>query len=101
MIIFTRMEHVVFLDSLSFLPCALRKLFGLEATISWYSHCFNTDEILDYVGPMHNISCYGVDEMIGGERNQFLAWYERQKYEPIDNRRVLLSYCQDDLTVLS
>jgi hypothetical protein len=49
---------------------------------------------------MHNISCYGVDEMSGGERNQFLAWYERQKYEPIDNRRVLLSYCQDDVKLI-
>jgi hypothetical protein len=33
------MEHLVFLDSVSFLPCALRKLpeaFGLTAAKSWY-----------------------------------------------------------------
>jgi len=28
------------------------------------------------------------------------VWYERQKSEPFDNRRVLESYCQDDVTVL-
>jgi len=72
-----RMEHLVFLDSVSFLPCAMRKLpeaFGLEATKSRYSQYFNTEENLDYVGPMPDISYYGVDEMIGGERKEFLAW---------------------------
>ena len=36
-IISMKMDHLVFLDSVSFLPCALRKLpeaFGLEATKS-------------------------------------------------------------------
>ena len=59
-------EHLVFLDSVSFLPCALRKLpeaFGLQVTKSWYPHCINTEENLDYVGPMPDISYYGVDEM--------------------------------------
>ena len=61
-----KMEHLVFLDSVSFLPCALRKLpeaFGLQATKSWYPHYFNTYENIDYVVPMHEISYYGVDEM--------------------------------------
>jgi hypothetical protein len=38
-IICMKMEHLEFLDSVSFLPCALRKLpvaFGLEAAKSWY-----------------------------------------------------------------
>jgi len=36
-----KMEHLVFLDSVSFLPCPLRKLpeaFGLMACRSWYPH---------------------------------------------------------------
>jgi len=36
-----KLEHLVFLDSLSFLPCALRKLpeaFGLSSSKSWYPH---------------------------------------------------------------
>jgi len=50
-----KMEHLAFLDSVSFLQCALRKLpeaFGLQASKSWYPHFFNTEENLDYVGPM-------------------------------------------------
>jgi hypothetical protein len=48
------------------LPCALRKLpesFGLQVTKSWYPHYFNAEENLHYVGPMPDISYYGVDEM--------------------------------------
>ena len=61
-----KMEHLVFLDSESFLPCALRKMpdaFGLLAVKSWYPQYFNTEENLDYFGPMPDISYYGVDEM--------------------------------------
>jgi len=44
-----KMEHLVFLDSVSFLPCQLRKLpeaFGLTASKSWYPQYFNTEENL-------------------------------------------------------
>jgi len=44
-----KMEHLVFLDSVSVLPCPLRKLpeaFGLTAGKSWYTYCFNTEENL-------------------------------------------------------
>jgi len=77
-IIIMKMEHLVFLDSMYFLPCALRELpevFGLQATKSWYPHIFNTEKDLEYVGPMLDILCYGVDKMGGGERKEFLAWY--------------------------
>jgi hypothetical protein len=56
-------EHLTFLDSISFLPMALRKLpeaFGLSATKSWYPHYFNTDANLDYVKPIPGIEQYGV-----------------------------------------
>jgi hypothetical protein len=46
-IVCMKMEHLVFLDSVSFLPCALRKLpeaFGLTASKSWYPHYFNTKD---------------------------------------------------------
>ena len=93
----------MFLDSVSFLPCPLRKLpeaFGLTACKSWYTHYFNTDENLDYVGPIPDVSYYGVSEMGEEDRRDFLAWYESQKEPIFDNRRVLESYCQDDVTVL-
>ena len=31
---------------------------------------------------------------------QCVSWYEGQKVESFDNRRVLESYCQDDVNVL-
>ena len=57
-------EYLMFLDSISFLPFALRKLpeaFGLTVAKSWYPHYFNTRAILDYVGKIPDISYYGVD----------------------------------------
>ena len=82
------MKHLVFLNSVSFLLCALRKLpetFGLQATKSRYPHYFNTEENLDYIGPMHDISYYGVDEIGGGEREEFLACYEARKSQVFHN----------------
>jgi len=95
----------VFLDSVSFLSCPLRKLpeaLGLTACKSSYTHYFNTEENLDYAGPVPDVSYYGLNEMGEEERREFLAWYESQKSEePIFvNRRVLESYCQDYVTVL-
>ena len=46
------------------------------------------------------MSYYVVDEMSGGERKEFLAWYETHKSDLFDNRLVLEEYCQDDVTVL-
>ena len=37
--------------------------------------------------------------MSEGERREFLAWYNEQKFKVFDNRHVL-EYCQDDVTVL-
>jgi hypothetical protein len=61
-----KMEHVVFLDSISFIPCSLRKLpeaFGLQVSKSWYPHYFNTEENLDYFGTIPDIMYCGVDDM--------------------------------------
>ena len=89
-----KMEHLVFLDSVSFLPCTLRKLneaFLLTASKSWYPHYFKTEENLDYIGPIPDVSYYGVNEMGEKERQEFLVWYDesQKSVEPIfDNRRV-------------
>ena len=50
-------------------------------------HYFNTEENIDYLGHMPDISYYAMDEMSGGERKEFLAWYERQKSEPLYNKK--------------
>jgi len=62
-IICMKMEHLVFLDSVYFLPCALRKLpeaFGLSASMLWYPHYFNTRENFNYVGPILDMAYYAV-----------------------------------------
>ena len=67
---------------------------------SWYPHFFNTRAILDYVGQIPDINLYGVDEMSASERQEFIAWYDKEKDQVFDNRRVLEDYCHDDVTVL-
>ena len=97
------MQHLVFLDSVSFLPFPLRKLpeaFGLNASKSWYPHYLNMEENLDYVGPIPGVSCYGANEMRESERKEILAWYEGQIAAVFDNRSVLETYCEEDVTVL-
>jgi hypothetical protein len=74
--------------------------FGLKVSKSWYPHYFNTEENLDYVGTIPDIAYYGASEMSECERRDFLEWYEVQKAAVFDNRSVLDSYCQDDVTVL-
>jgi hypothetical protein len=64
------MWHLVFLDSISFLPFTLRKLsdaFGVTVSKSWYPHYFNTRANLDYVGKSLDVSYHGVDEMSASE----------------------------------
>jgi len=98
-----KMEHLVFLDSVSFLPCALCKLpeaFGLSASKSWYRHYFNTRENLNYVGPILDMAYYGVEEMREEVRKEFFVWYESQRSDTFDNGHVIEPYSQDDVTVL-
>ena len=82
------MEHLTFIDSISFMPCSLRKLpeaFGLTATKSWYPHYFNTRENMNYVREIPDVSYYGADTMSAKERAEFLAWYEGQRSTVFDN----------------
>jgi hypothetical protein len=68
-IISTKMQHVHFLDSVSFLPMPLRKLpeaFGLSSK-SWFFHYFNTKANMDYIGPIPDIHYFGADEMSEGD----------------------------------
>ena len=56
-----KMEHMKFIDSISFLPFPLRKLSGafvLTSAKGWYPHYFNILDNLDYAGsiPTHRIT---------------------------------------------
>jgi hypothetical protein len=67
----------------------------------FYTHYFNTSENLNYVGAMPDVSYYAVDPMSHSERQEFLEWYEGQKGTTFDNKHVLESCCQDDVSVMS
>ena len=59
------------LDSLNYLPLAIRKLsdsFGLTTEKSWYPHIFNTAENMTLLGPTPDISYYVVDQMCESDR---------------------------------
>ena len=93
------LEHLTFIDSISFMPCSLSKLpetFGLTSAKSCYPYYFNTNENMNYVGEVTDVWFYGADAMSVEERTEFLALYEAQKSDVFDNRNVLEAYCQDD-----
>ena len=58
------------------------------------------DTNLNYVGPIPDVSYFGVDEMSISERREFMTWYDNQKHKVFNNKLVLEKYCQDDVTVL-
>jgi len=99
------MENLVFLDSMSFLPCSLRKLpeaFDLTASKWWYHHYFNSEENLDNVGPNPEVFFYDANETSESDMRDFLAWYggQKNKFDVLDNKRVFETYSQDELPVL-
>jgi len=77
-----RMEYLVFLYSLSFLPFPLRRLteaFGLTVAKSWIPHYFNIEENLHNIGPRPDVMYYGVNEMGEGEGSDFIESYKTQE----------------------
>ena len=84
-----KVEGMTWLDSLNYMAIPLRKLaeaFGLASVNSWYPHLFNTAENMNYVGPMPDVSYYGLDQTSHSERKDFLPWYEAKRHELCDNR---------------
>jgi hypothetical protein len=91
-IISMKMQHIHFLDSISYLPMPLRKLpeaFRLSSSKSWFPHYYNTKAILNYVGPIPDIQYFEADEMSAGEKKEFMSLYAEQKDKVFDCRRVL------------
>lgn len=95
-----------FLDSLNFFAAPLSKLpkmFNLScASKGYYPHYFNTDENVDYVGPIPAIEYYGVDSMKDSDRTDFLSWYmlETQSNRVFNNKETLIGYCRQDVNIL-
>jgi hypothetical protein len=78
----------------------MSKAFDLSCKKGYYPHFFNTDQHLNYVGPVPQPRSYGVDFMSKEERSLFLEWHETVKFNIFDNKQELVSYCIDDVNVL-
>lgn len=99
-------EHIIFLDSLNFLPMCLRdlpKAFGFsdQCTKGYYPHFFNKRENVGKT--LHTLppaQYYGPDYMNQAEREKFFQWYNTNKDLPFDNDRELKRYCIDDVNIL-
>ena len=84
-----KIQHMLFIDRFSYLPMPLRNLpeaFGLDATKSWFHHYFNKNTKLDYVGPIPDVTHFGVDEMSVSERKEFMTWYDDEKNNVFDKK---------------
>ena len=92
-----------FIDSMSFLPMALKKLtsaFDLNSKKGDFPHFFNVSENFDYIGPMPDIKYYAGDSMSPEARGEFLKWYNLQEGKIFDFQKEILSYCRSDVAVL-
>jgi len=57
-IMYMRMEHMVFLNGVSYLlfpVCKLPEAFSVMASKSWYFHYFNTEENLNNIGSIPDV----------------------------------------------
>ncbi|KAK6169713.1 hypothetical protein SNE40_020708 [Patella caerulea] len=95
---------VKFIDSLNFLPMALRdmpKTFGLqELKKGYFPHHFNKPENEDYVGAYPPDTDYDPDGMSVSEREKFHEWYQQHSHDVFDFRQEILAYCKSDVDVL-
>ncbi|KAM4694216.1 uncharacterized protein O3C94_004645 [Discoglossus pictus] len=95
--------EIRFIDSLNFLPMKLSKLpkaMGFAGAKGHFPHFFNTVQNQNYVGPLPTIDFYGVDYMMPDEKNEFMNWYEENKFQIFDFQTALKTYCQQDVEIL-
>ena len=92
------------IDSLNFLQmplAAMPGVFGLENIKKGnFPYLFNRPENYGYVGPYPEPAYYGVDEMKPGARKAFLLWHSKQKDKVFNFMDELISYCEDDVSIL-
>ena len=95
-----------FIDSLNFMKSKLADMttsMGLSSIGSkgYFPYKALTREYYNYVGPKLPLDMYQPGTMSPKERVQFLNWYENLPVDYIfDFNRELLSYCQQDVTIL-
>ena len=94
-----------FLDSLNFIPMALKKLpksFDLhELKKGYFPHLFNTIGNQEYIGKMPDKEYFDPDGMSSSERKDFLKWYDENKDVSNYNfKDEMKAYCASDVDIL-
>lgn len=94
-----------FIDSLNFLPFALRKFtkaFGLSLAKGFYPLKFNRPENRHYMGPLPTADQWYENEPNHPQFKEFKAWYTERSApgEPWENWKELVKYCQADVDLL-
>lgn len=100
---FSEKKGIRFVDSLNFLPMALKKFtktFGLTTKKGFYPHFFNTPSNERYVGPIPAEHFFGAESMDDGSYAQFKEWYDERAQETWDNYKELVEYCVADVQLL-
>ena len=78
-------------------------MFSIENhSKGYYPHYFNTRENLDYVGELPAIDYFDANSMKNKQYDAFILWYNAEKAKNIifDNKKILLEYCKEDVTIL-
>ena len=93
------------IDSLNFLPMALKKLpaaLGLNSELKKgdFPHFLNTKQFQNYVGPFPDPSYYGVKHMSRKDREAFMEWHGKQADKVFNFQDEILAYTRSDVNIL-
>jgi hypothetical protein len=107
-IMYMRVKHglnIKFIDSLNFLPMALKALpkamgLGEDVRKGDFPHFFNVMGNFNYIGPMPDPSFYGVDFMRCKDREAFMKWYDDNRDAVFDFQKEMLAYTRADVIIL-
>lgn len=98
-------QNFKFLDSLSFIPMALKtfaKTFGLgdQFIKGDFPHLFNKPENWFYNSKWPGIENYEIDKKSNDDREKFIKWYDTKKDEIFNFQEELEKYCKQDVKIL-
>lgn len=103
-------RKLIFRDTLMHLASSLRGLTvafndgSVEMAKGYYPHLFNTEENVDYVGPIPAREFFDITFSCRSDkdRDDFLVWYEKNKdVKDWNNREEKKRYCENDVECLA
>jgi len=105
-LMYLKVSNIKIKDSLNFVASPLSafpKTFGLdELKKGYFPHFFNKTKNQNYVGPMPDVSFYGVDTMDKTTREKFMEGYTEKVKENyvFDFQKEFVEYCEADVNIL-